>query len=81
MIVIEQSGAKEVDDTKEAFEVNDDNDVNDKSYLTKVKIYTIEKNYHFQMKARHTQVDKIVSQHLQMNAIYKRINKKEFSIK
>ena len=44
MIVIEQSGAKEVDDTKEAFEVNDDNDVNDKSYLSKVKIYTIEKN-------------------------------------
>ena len=43
MIVIEQSGAKEVDDTKEAFEVNDDNDVNDKSYLSKVKIYTIEK--------------------------------------
>ena len=33
MIVIEESGAKEVDDTKEAFEVNDGNEVKSKKIL------------------------------------------------
>ena len=32
------------------------------------------------MKARHTQIDKIVSLHLQMKAIYKRINKEEYEL-